>query len=132
MGADSQSMVPALRAWLDGADGERNADRLAEYIIEKAMGGHFGFFKLLLDMVDGPIARESDDSRIVSHDCTLIIIDDRRGQKSSKLPERAHGTASARRRARPARRSDQSCPPASQRRRMAMSGYSIAVRNVVR
>ncbi len=84
MGADSQSVVPALRAWLDGADGERNADRFAEYIIEKAIGGHFGFFKLLLDMVAGPIARESDDSRVVSHDRTLIISDDRRGSEITK------------------------------------------------
>ena len=66
-------------AWLDGEDGDGNANRLAEYVVEKAISGHFGFFKLLLDMVDGPIVRESGDSRIVPHDCTLILIDDRRG-----------------------------------------------------
>ena len=83
-GAYSQSIMLSLRAWLDGEDGERNADRLAEYVIAKAISGHFGLFKLLLDMVDGPIARESDDSLIVPHDCTLIISDDRRGSEIAK------------------------------------------------
>src|SRR5208337_3534505 len=47
--ADSRSMVLALRAWLDGDEGDRNADWLAAFVIEKAISGHFGLFKLLLD-----------------------------------------------------------------------------------
>jgi hypothetical protein len=69
----------SLRAWLDGDESERNANRLAEYVVEKAISGHFGFFKLLLDIVDGPFDRESDEGRILPDDRTLIIIDDRRG-----------------------------------------------------
>jgi hypothetical protein len=44
--ADSRSMVQVLRAWLDGDEGDRNAERLAAFVIEKAISGHFGFFKL--------------------------------------------------------------------------------------
>jgi len=77
--ADSRSVVLALRAWLDGEDGDRNAERLAAFVIEKAISGHFGFFKFLLDMVDGPIDRKSDEGRVVPDDRTLILIDDRRG-----------------------------------------------------
>ncbi len=73
-------MVLVLRAWLDGEDGDRNANWLAEYVIEKAIRGHFGFFKLVIDLVDGPIDRGSDNSVIFPHDCTLII-HDRRGSE---------------------------------------------------
>ena len=48
---DSRSIMLRLRAWLDGDEGDRNGQRLAEYVIEKAISGHFGFFKLLLHMV---------------------------------------------------------------------------------
>jgi len=77
-------MVLALRAWLDGDEGDRNADWLAAFVIEKAISGHFGLFKLLLDRVNGPIDRESDEGRIVPDDCTLIIIDDRRSFEIAK------------------------------------------------
>ena len=42
IGADSRLTVLALRAWLDGDEGDRNADRLAAFVIEKAISGHFG------------------------------------------------------------------------------------------
>ena len=53
-------------------------ERLAEYVIEKAISGHFGFFKLLLDMVDGPIGRENDQGRLFPDNRTLVMIADRR------------------------------------------------------
>jgi hypothetical protein len=40
--ADSRSMMLALRAWLYDGDGDRNARRMAECIIQKAAGGHSG------------------------------------------------------------------------------------------
>ena len=55
--ADGRTLMLALRAWLDGDDGERNARRIAEYVIEKAIAGHFGFFKLVIDLVDGKLNR---------------------------------------------------------------------------
>jgi len=81
--ADSRSMVLALRAWLDGDEGDRNGQRLAEYVLEKAISGHFRFFKLVIDLVDGPIDRGSENNVIFPHDCTLII-DDRRGSEIVK------------------------------------------------
>lgn len=83
-GADRRSIVLSLRAWLDGDESDRNARRLAGYVIEKAICGHFGFFKLLLDLVDGPIARDCEDSRIVPQASTLILIDDQRGAEIVK------------------------------------------------
>jgi len=77
IGADSRSIMLSLRAWLDGDEADQNADRLAEYVVAKAISGHFGFFKLLLDMVDGPIDPESAPGRIFPGDRTLVIIDDR-------------------------------------------------------
>jgi hypothetical protein len=46
-------MMLAFRASLD--EDERNVERIAAYLIAKALSGHFGFFKLLLDMVDGKL-----------------------------------------------------------------------------
>jgi len=44
------------------------------------MSPHFGFFKLVIDLVDGPIDREND-GQIVPDDHTLVIIDDRPGSE---------------------------------------------------
>jgi hypothetical protein len=49
----------ALRAWLD--DDERNARRLAEHIIRKVLAGHFGFLKLLLDLVEGKLHQTAEE-----------------------------------------------------------------------
>lgn len=37
--ADSRLTVLALRAWIDGDEGDRNAERLAAFVIEKAISG---------------------------------------------------------------------------------------------
>ena len=73
---NSRSIILSLRAWLDGDEGDRNANRLAEYVIEKAISGHFGFFKLLLDMVDGKPHRSAEDERTFEAGCVLAVIDD--------------------------------------------------------
>ena len=73
-GYDPRSFTKRLRAWLD-AD-ERDLDRLVEFIFEKATSPHFGFFKLMVDMVDGPIDPESAPGRIFPEDHTLIIMDE--------------------------------------------------------
>jgi hypothetical protein len=64
MGTDGRSMMLVLRAYLDGASREasdRQAGQIAEFIIEKAMSGRFGYFTLVLDMVDGKLHRTADD-----------------------------------------------------------------------
>ena len=48
---DARSFLPRFRAWID--EDPRNMELVAEFLIERAIGGHFGYFKLLLDLVDG-------------------------------------------------------------------------------
>ena len=80
--ADARSMMLALRAWLDEGDGEQNARRIAEFVIERAIAGHFGFFKLLLDMVDGKLRRTAEDEMTFEPVCVLVAVDD--GQDAAK------------------------------------------------
>jgi hypothetical protein len=77
--AQSRSMMPILRAYLDGESREvrdRRAGRIAEFIIEKAMSGHFGYFKLVLDRVDGKLHRTAEDEMSFEPGCVLIVADD--------------------------------------------------------
>ncbi len=71
--ANGRLTALALRRWLDGSDGERNAKRLAEHVIGRALAGHFGFFKLLLDMVDGKIRRTAEDEMTFEPDCPVVV-----------------------------------------------------------
>ena len=82
--ADSRSMVQVLRARLDGEDGDRNGQWLAEYVIEKAISGHFGFFKLLIDLVDGKVHQTAEDERSFETGCVLVVADDEQGAETSK------------------------------------------------
>ena len=53
--AGGRSMMLILRAYLASESREvcdRLAGRIAEFILEKAMSGHFGYFKLVLDLTD--------------------------------------------------------------------------------
>jgi len=77
-------MVLALRAWLDGDEGDRNVQRLAEYVIEKAISGHFGFFKLLLDLVDGKLHLTAEDEMTFEAGCVLVVAEDEREHGMTK------------------------------------------------
>ena len=48
---DARSFLPRFRAWLD--EDARNMELVAEFLIERSISGHFGYFKLLVDLVDG-------------------------------------------------------------------------------
>jgi hypothetical protein len=77
----ARSMLPILRAYLDGespVDDDRNACRIAEFVIEKAMSGHFGYFTLVLDLVDGKLHRTAEDEVTFEAGCVLVMSDDRR------------------------------------------------------
>jgi hypothetical protein len=80
--ADAGSLMLALRAWLD--DDERNADRIAELIYEKALAGHFAYFRLLLDMVDGKIRPTAEEEWTFEPDCVLVVADARREAEPAK------------------------------------------------
>jgi hypothetical protein len=73
-GTNARSFTMSLRDWLD-AD-EQNFGRLAKFVFEKATSPHFGFFKLMVDLVDGPVDPESAPGRIFPDDHTLVIVDE--------------------------------------------------------
>ena len=75
-GADSRTRMLALRAWLN--EDERNARRIAELIYAKALAGHFAYFRLLLDLVDGKIRPTAEEEMTGEADCVLVVADDSR------------------------------------------------------
>ena len=80
--ADSRSMMLVLRAYLASDSPEvceRLAGRIAEFILEKSMDGHFGYFKLVLDLVDGKLHRTANEETTFESDCLLVVNEDRRG-----------------------------------------------------
>jgi len=79
--ADSRSLMLALRVWLDD---ERSARRIVEYVIEKAIAGHFGFLKLLLDMVEGKLHQTAEDELTFEAGCVLVEAEDRRAAETAK------------------------------------------------
>jgi hypothetical protein len=51
---------------------------LAECIVERAIAGHFAFFKLLLDRVEGSIDRGRHDEQTIETGGLIVMLDDRR------------------------------------------------------
>jgi hypothetical protein len=51
--ADCGTLMLAFRAWLD--EDERNVRQLVEYVIGRAIVGHIGYIRSVIDTVDGPI-----------------------------------------------------------------------------
>jgi hypothetical protein len=77
----SRSIMPILRAYLESGspdDNERNAGWIAEFIIEKATSGHVGYFKLLLELVDGKLRRTVEEEVSFETGCVLIVVRDER------------------------------------------------------
>jgi hypothetical protein len=75
---DGESLMLALRGLLDGDDGERNGRRIAEYVIGRALAGHFAFFRLVFDLADGPIRPTAEEEQTFEPDCVLTAADDGR------------------------------------------------------
>jgi hypothetical protein len=71
---DARSYTNVLRAWLD-ADA-LNWERLFEYVCHKAISPHFGFSKLIFELVDGPIYPDTAPGRMFPDDHALVIIED--------------------------------------------------------
>ena len=78
--ANGGSMMSILRAYLtsdlDAEVCDRLAGRIAEFIIEKAMSGHFAYFKLVLDLVDGKLLERPKIKMTFEPDCVLVVADD--------------------------------------------------------
>jgi hypothetical protein len=68
--------VQALREWIDSDESGRNAERVAEFVIAKAMSGHFAYFRLLIDLVDGKVRPTTEDEFTIAADCVLVVEDD--------------------------------------------------------
>jgi hypothetical protein len=68
-----------VRAWLNGDRTDQNADRVVEYVVAKAIAGHFGFFKLVIDLVDGKIRQTAEEELMFERDCVLLATGDGRG-----------------------------------------------------
>jgi hypothetical protein len=79
--AGGRSMMLILRAYLASESREvcdRLAGRIAEFVIEKAIAGHFGYFKLVLDLVDGKLYRTAEDEMTFEPECVLVVSDESR------------------------------------------------------
>jgi hypothetical protein len=74
--ADSGILMLALRAWLD--EDERNARLVVELIYAKALAGHFGYFRLLWDMVDGKVRPTAEEEWTFEAECVIVVADDER------------------------------------------------------
>jgi hypothetical protein len=78
MRVGSRTLMLALRAWLEGdsrGGGEMRARRLAELIIAKALAGHFGYFRHLIDRVDGRLRPTAEEEWTAEPDCRLAVAD---------------------------------------------------------
>jgi hypothetical protein len=73
---DGRTMMLALRAWLD--EDERNLRPVLEYVIDKATAGHLGFWKLVIDLVDGKLHQTAEEEMTFEPDCMLVVADDGR------------------------------------------------------
>jgi hypothetical protein len=85
--AEGRLMMLVLHAYLNSdcrEDCDRHAGRIAEFIIDKAISGHFGYFKLVLDMVDGKLHRTAEEEMTFESDCVLVAADDRRDAGTAK------------------------------------------------
>jgi hypothetical protein len=86
--ADAGSLMLALRAWLD--EDERNVRRIIEYVITRAMAGHIGYFRFVIDTVDGPIRPTTEEEWTFEPDSVLIVADDRREVEPAKAARSCH------------------------------------------
>jgi hypothetical protein len=71
---DSGILMLALRAWLDEDEG--NARRIAELVYAKALAGHIGYFRFLLDTVDGPIRLSREEETTGEADWGIVVADE--------------------------------------------------------
>jgi hypothetical protein len=78
-------MYLALRAWLESMS-EADCERVVKYVYERAISGHFGYFKLIIDVVDGKIRQTAEEELTFEPDCVLIVVD---GEPVAEYPKAA-------------------------------------------
>ena len=85
--ANGRSMMPILRAYLASDSPEvcdRLAGRIAKYVIERAIDGHSGCFKLVLDLVDGKLHRTAEHEMTFGPNFVFVLDVDRQALPSIK------------------------------------------------
>jgi hypothetical protein len=68
---DSRTFNRAFQKWLNSDETGENAERVARFIIAKAMSGHFAYFKLVIDLVDGKIRPTAEEEMTFESECAL-------------------------------------------------------------
>jgi hypothetical protein len=58
-------------------------------MLRKAMSPHFGFFKLLIELVDGPIDQESAPARIFPDVHVFAVVDPPTAEQSTETASAA-------------------------------------------
>jgi len=79
--ADSRTLMLVLRAWLDD---EHSARRIVEYVIAKAISGHFGYLRFLLNAVEGKIRQTAEEESTFEADCVIVVAGDGRDAETAK------------------------------------------------
>jgi hypothetical protein len=73
---NGRSTTDILRDWLDGKppeDREALAQITAEFMLQKALEPDFGFFKLVIELIDGRVDLKSERDAMVAPGCTIIL-----------------------------------------------------------
>jgi hypothetical protein len=82
---DSRALMLAIRAWIGEDESGRNAERVIKYLYEMAVSGHFGFFKLLIDVIDGKVRPTAEDEMTFESDCVIVVSDEL--LRTDRIPE---------------------------------------------
>ena len=70
---DQQTFAQAFREWIYADESGQNADRIARLVIAKAMSGHFAYFKLPIDLVEGKIRPTLEEELTYEIDSPFIV-----------------------------------------------------------
>ena len=74
---DGRKFTLALGAWIDADESGRTADLIAEFVCERALSGHFGYFKLLINLVDGKLHPTAEEELTFEAHCVPLVVDER-------------------------------------------------------
>ena len=67
-----RTFAQALREWIDRDETGGNAERVARFVVEKALAGHFAYFKFIIDLVDGKLRQTTEDELTFEADCVVV------------------------------------------------------------
>jgi hypothetical protein len=68
---DGRSLMLGVLAWLNGDRSDQNSERVADYVVAKAIAGRFAFFKLVIDLVDGKLHQSAEEELTIEANCVV-------------------------------------------------------------